>query len=525
MSLIRKITLTYVTFFFVAIASAGFAVWGSFISHYNLERTTLANAAFEIEMNLHLNVTRLFDEMEDSIVAKSSPSQVESDLKLLVKEDFRKLRAVTTQEILMVGQEEADEIQAIAKLESDINAQVSRYEALRREISGSENNLTAKQIISLIAKNNDISIDDQITAALEEERQEVKKTSAQSHAVMSFKRWVALFLGLVAVAASYVCQRLILLRFSRPLKAIVQGAERFATGEYRKRIEIDEDGELKHIADTVNDAARLAEERQETLHQANARLEREVQERTAELHNTILTLEEQQKQRQQLLADVSHELRTPLTIIQGEVDVALRGGDKDPKDYKEALRRAGDAAKHTTQLVNDVLFIGRHELGQSKLKIRQNDLVTLLVDAVDTMNAYQEHHNVSIVYKADLNDAVVAMDADRMRQVILILIENACKYGGTIVEVCINRAPGGYVFAVRDDGPGIEEGEREQLFQRFFRGSNAAERYEGGAGLGLPVAKSIVEAHGGRIEVVSVPGCGAEFTVYVPEKNALKAVS
>ena len=525
MSLIRKITLTYSIIFVVAIVCAGLAVWGSFVSHDNLERSSLAHYSYETHMRLHLNVTQLFDEMEDSIVSVRRPNELEQGLAKDVKANFASLREIISQEILMVGEEEVEEIEALAQLESDINNQINRYKDLRQVILSETTEIPVEKIFSLIAENTDASISEQIQEALDEELEEVEETRTESLFVMAVKRYSALVLGLVAIVATFICQRLIALRFAMPLQAIVKGAKQFAEGSYSERIEIREDGELKQIADTVNDAARLAEERQETLHQANARLEKEVHERTADLHKTILTLEEQQKQRQQLLADVSHELRTPLTIIQGEVDVTLRGGDKDSETYKEALRRAGDAAKHTAQLVNDVLFIGRHELGQSKLKIQRADLVTLLVDAIDTMNAYQEHHSTNINFRSDLEEAMVSMDVDRLRQVVLVLIENACRYGGAQVDVRVNRAPGGFVFTVADDGPGIDEADIEQLFQRFFRGSNAAELYEAGAGLGLPVAKSIVEAHGGRIEVVSTPGNGAEFTVFVPEKNSLRAVS
>ncbi|NJN46852.1 MAG: sensor histidine kinase [Candidatus Competibacteraceae bacterium] len=107
----------------------------------------------------------------------------------------------------------------------------------------------------------------------------------------------------------------------------------------------------------------------------------------------------------------------------------------------------------------------------------------------------------------------------------MILLENALRYGGSKIDVRLDRAPEGYLVAVSDNGPGMAEDEQARAFERFFRGSNAASRYGQGSGLGLPVAKAIVEAHGGKISLTSVPGQGLTVSFALPNRPPLKAVS
>lgn len=113
----------------------------------------------------------------------------------------------------------------------------------------------------------------------------------------------------------------------------------------------------------------------------------------------------------------------------------------------------------------------------------------------------------------------------RIRQVMLILLENAVHYGGDLIRVGLEQVASGYLVSVADNGPGITKQDQEQAFERFYRGSNAAQRYQRGTGLGLPVAKAIVEAHGGEIALRSAPGEGVTVVFTLPTRPALRAVS
>ncbi|SDW18010.1 sensor histidine kinase, partial [Thiocapsa roseopersicina] len=279
--------------------------------------------------------------------------------------------------------------------------------------------------------------------------------------------------------------------------------------------------ELDGVARALN---RLADEiavREQGLETSNRRLETAVAERTADLERLLATLKDAEASRRRLLADVSHELRTPLTIIRGEADIALRGVDRPSAEYREALTRCRDAATHTARLVDDLLFIARRESHETRLVARVLDVAIFLPAVLADCRSLLESNGGSATLLSAVDQAMLRADPDRLRQVFLILLDNAVRHGGGQVTIGLDRIPDGYRISFTDAGPGLGPEDLAQVFQRFFRGSNAARGYESGVGLGLPVAKAIVEAHGGRIGVESRPGEGMTVRVDLPAEMPL----
>jgi signal transduction histidine kinase len=171
------------------------------------------------------------------------------------------------------------------------------------------------------------------------------------------------------------------------------------------------------------------------------------------------------------------------------------------------------------------LFIARRESGEVRLKTREIDLVTLLRAAIATCRSMEGGRGASVVFRTELGAALTAADPDRLRQVLVILLDNALRYGGRHVEVRLDRGSGGHVIIVSDDGPGLSTEDLAQAFKRFYRGTNAAERYHRGTGLGLTVAKAIVEAHKGEIAIDSQPDHGVRVTVMLPGVPRLRLAS
>jgi two-component system, OmpR family, sensor kinase len=153
------------------------------------------------------------------------------------------------------------------------------------------------------------------------------------------------------------------------------------------------------------------------------------------------------------------------------------------------------------------------------------NLVMFLPKVIDGCRSLWGSHGLSVMFLSELDTAVVLADPDRLRQVLMILLDNAQRYGGRQVEVGLTVSPGGYRIAVRDDGPGLIVEEQARVFERFFRGDNATQRYGAGVGLGLPVAKAIIEAHDGGIAIQSEAGQGVTVSVMLPGQPALRAVS
>ena len=272
-------------------------------------------------------------------------------------------------------------------------------------------------------------------------------------------------------------------------------------------------------------ARQLAEHRT-GLHDSNVRLESIVEERTRALKSSNEILELVDENRRKLLADISHEFRTPLTVIRGEAEIAMRGKNKTKAEYHETLGRIMEQADHTTRLVDDLLFIARADAGEPRLKVRPVSVSSLLGAACKDFKPRAEQNEITIVQDLMIGNVVVMGDAGRLRQVFTILIDNALRYSkaGDKVEVSLDRDGDDIIVKVQDTGIGLTKEESRQAFQRFFRGGEA-QGHARGTGLGLPVAKAIVEAHKGIITLAGKPGEGALATVILPAEDKLKAVA
>jgi len=218
----------------------------------------------------------------------------------------------------------------------------------------------------------------------------------------------------------------------------------------------------------------------------------------------------------EFVASVSHELRTPLTSIRGYVDL-LRERDDLPDDASHFLGVVARNAERLGRLVADLLHSAQVDLGPMQVVRTRGDLAHIVREAVSAAAPVATVAGVTVESEVP-DELVVMMDRDRMRQVVDNLVSNALKYTphGGRVSVHLRQDGERVELAVHDTGIGIAGPDRDRLFTRFFRARQAAERNIQGVGLGLSIARSIVESHGGRIEVDSQPGEGSVFRVRVP---------
>jgi signal transduction histidine kinase len=218
----------------------------------------------------------------------------------------------------------------------------------------------------------------------------------------------------------------------------------------------------------------------------------------------------------EFVASVSHELRTPLTSIMGYIDLLLERDDlpAEPLGQLEVVARNTDRLR---RLVADLLHTAQADDGPMQVVRSVTDLSATVRDAVQAASPLAHSRDISI--DVDVPGSLeVMLDAQRMAQVVDNLVSNAIKYtprGGRVgVRLAVDA--GRVELVVRDSGIGIEAADRDRLFTRFFRARHAEEQSIQGVGLGLSITKSIVESHGGRIEVESEVGRGSEFRVRIP---------
>ena len=216
---------------------------------------------------------------------------------------------------------------------------------------------------------------------------------------------------------------------------------------------------------------------------------------------------------QRFIADISHELRTPLTTIRGNVDLMRRMKSVD----EESLNAIQAESDRMTRMVGDLLLLAQADAGQT-IRRERVELDTLLLEVYRQMQPMLEGVELSI---GEEDQAAVMGDTDRLKQLLLNLVDNARKYTpkGGQVTLGLRCEPGWAVLTVADSGIGIPTQDLPHIFERFYRVDKARSRAAGGAGLGLSIVQWIAQAHGGKIGVQSEPGHGTTFTVRLPLAN------
>jgi signal transduction histidine kinase len=221
--------------------------------------------------------------------------------------------------------------------------------------------------------------------------------------------------------------------------------------------------------------------------------------------------------REEYLATVSHELRTPLTSIVGYLDLIDDGYDIDSLGFAKEFRNIQRSANQMLTLIRDLLSTSTSELA---LRIEPIDLSSLLAQSVSTFQPTIDVARQTLQLEMPHSTVLAHLDGARIKQVVDNLISNAAKYtpdGGTIT-VTLERGDDTVAIVVADNGRGINKTDQARLFDRFFRTRDVREAAIQGVGIGLTIVKTIVDAHGGTIQVESEPGHGSTFRVTLPAR-------
>ena len=231
---------------------------------------------------------------------------------------------------------------------------------------------------------------------------------------------------------------------------------------------------------------------------------------------TAEKLAEVSRQKTDFLADVSHELRTPLTVLRGNAQVGLALGAEG--EQKQLLEDVVEESKRMSRMVEELLFLARSDSSPPSLAPETVSVPPLMSELAGRATVLARERGATLA--ADMRaDGTLRADPSRLEQAVLILVDNAVKYGppgGTVTLRSGVTRPGEIGISVEDEGPGIPKEDLPRVFERFYRVDKARSRRMGGTGLGLPIAKTIVEAHGGHITAESRSGRGTRMSIHLP---------
>jgi two-component system sensor histidine kinase BaeS len=294
----------------------------------------------------------------------------------------------------------------------------------------------------------------------------------------------AVWIGIsVALLLALVTAGLLARGIVAPVRSLTQAAQEIATGDLETRAPIRSKDEIGTLAETFNAMA--------------------------------AHLEQTEAARRAQIADISHELRNPLSVLQGSLE-ALADGIYRPTP--ENLQPALDQVRTLNRLVEDLHTLALTEAGALRLEIQPVEVNAFLTGICEAFQETFAAHALTLRRENAARPLTAMADLDRLRQVINNILQNALRYVPAGSEVVITAAPAddGVMIQIADDGPGIPEAHMPHLFERFWRGDPSRSRETGGAGLGLTIARQIVEAHGGRIAAAPTPGGGLTLRIWLP---------
>lgn len=232
------------------------------------------------------------------------------------------------------------------------------------------------------------------------------------------------------------------------------------------------------------------------------------------LNNLLSRMQESKRQQMRFVSDASHELRTPISVIQGYVNMLDRWGKDDESVLEESIEALKNESEHMKELIEQLLFLARGDSGRNTLKKADFDMAEIMQEVCDESEMIDEQHEYRYIKPVG---APVIYNGDRamIKQSMRIFVQNASKYSGAkdVITLGVARNGDEVSYMIQDEGIGMQSSEVVHIFERFYRSDEARNENTGGSGLGLSIAKWIIDAHEGRIDVLSRPEFGTRFTV------------
>ena len=291
----------------------------------------------------------------------------------------------------------------------------------------------------------------------------------------------AIFIGLLVLLVLAILGRIVR-RLAAPVGELIEASGRIEAGDFSTRVAESGPREVRALARAFNGMS--------------------------------ARLEEAEQQRRSALADVSHELRTPLTVIQGNLEAIIDGVYPADAEHLEPILAE---TRILERLIEDLRTLTLAEAGSLVLHREPTDLGALLTDVAASYRSQAEQAGISLTVTAAEELPILDIDPARIREVVSNLLTNALRHtprDGT-VELSAALASDGAEITVHDTGSGIPADQLDRIFDRFYRSPDSP-----GSGLGLPIAKSLVEAHGGTITAASEGGGGTTIRIGLPRAEA-----
>lgn len=517
-----RLALSVSTLTFVIMACATLLLWTAQRSEYNHQSSSHACEELGAYLQLTSEVFRTVNQVRTDLMrddgaltfdiesAKTRLDAMISQIWNLQLEEFQK------------GFQSGDNSPETSRLESIRKHLHAVFLDIRQALELIESG-EAKKAHVLLNKSLQVRIDAQVGRLVEmavaDERGELSDALAEIERFNQYVFWSAITASIIGLTLTSLVIYTLASGLGAGFRHLETGAEAFAVGNLRHRIPVEGGNEIAKLAHGFNTMARQLLDQRQALEQARNSLERRVEERTQELHAANAELRRYDQSRRQFFADIGHELRSPITALRGEAEVALRTRANAQDVYKAALTRIVKTTDQLTRFVNDIFLIAREQAGVADMRRSIIDLRTPIRVAADQMRTVLAEQDATLITNLPNETALIEGDDQRLCQLVRVLVTNAVQHShpGVTIRISLQRNAFDWKFRVHNDGPGIPEEHAVHAFERFYRGDGITDKsYMRSTGLGLPIARSIANSHGGHIWIDTTYQEGTAICVTLP---------
>ncbi len=521
-----KLTAAFAALLAMLLLLAGSLYWSMSQVDRLVERAELAHMELETYLSLSAETYRMFKQFRRILLDEGGEATDEVDeYRRRLERRISELRVQIASEAAFIGSSaeneavQEQELARLAALTEEISQALGDVAEAQRLFEAGQRIEAAAFLSDVLVQRIDGRVGLLIDEAVAAERAQVDAAEAATNRLTGRMVLFAEIAAVVGVLLVVLAITMLLKGLSRPLDALTEGTRTLAAGDLSHRIAVRGGDEFAQLAERFNDMASDLERQRRALEAAQRGLEIKVSERTEELRRANETLKQTDRIRRNFFAEISHELRTPLTVIRGEGEVSLYGGGETTcEEYRESIRRMIEQAEHLGKLVDDLFLIARSSAGVANLRAKEVALSELAREVCGDAGVLAAPKGIDISMAIDDEAITVLGDRRRLRQLMLILLDNAIRYSPekADVSVALQNGHDAVTLTVADHGSGIAKKDLTFVFDRFYRGAQGQRMAPEGSGLGLPLAKSIAEGHGGEIAIDSVEGDGTTVTVRLP---------
>ena len=523
--LTHALTLALVLLVALALLQGATAYWSAQVATFHVERSALVNQLLSGFSELAADKQRLKVWMAQSLLTGDPDTATRERLFRQMQATLKGLREDTVREQLLLREQEpararVERLETIAALERNFAELRVRLDAVQKLPPSASAGQVWTEVIRVFDMQEGVDLRRLIFNAIQEEKLDAAAASdAAEKALAKAQLWTAeaaIFALVMAALSAWYLNR----RIRSPLADLMGGAEAVRQGDLESRIPVRRTDEFGLVAGRFNEMTQELAQRRRQADESQARLEAAIESRTRELEQVNATLRAVDAQRQEFFADISHELRTPATALRGEAEVTLRGRQLSIDDYRESLKRIVATSVQLGQALDDLLTLARAEGDQLHLKLAPIDPIPPLDEVMKLMEGVAAMAGVTVQLdvaggEADDQERLpaprrIVADASRLRQLLMILLDNAICYSrpGQVVKMAVRLDEAGCHYTVQDAGIGIAAQDLGRVFDRFYRSAGAREHRADGVGLGLAIAQMIAKSHGTEVCLRSEAGRG-----------------